>query len=247
MFFKKKKKKNNDYGKIVVGKDSNSSSSGFNRLRDNVLYLNADGNNKVIQVESSMASEGKSTVACNLAVSLGLLNKKVVIVDLDFRRPTSHRLFDVSKENGVSEYMLNDVSVNSIIKMTDYKNVELITRGEQIHNSSLVLVSEKFKSLIQKLREKYDYVILDCPPVLQVSDYIHIAKVADGTLFVVAYAQTTKSQAAEAIKQLRANGANILGTVFTKYDWKKDKNFTSANYAYYYNYSYESLEEEKDN
>lgn len=239
----KKKHKKRDFGKIVVGKENSGRDHGYKRLKDNVLYLNADGNNKVIQVESSMSSEGKTTVACNLAVSLGMMDKKVVVLDLDFRRPSVHRVFNTSKDYGVAEYMLGNIEVSDIAKKTEYKNVEIITRGEEIHNSALILVSEKFKTLIEKLREQYDYVILDCPPVLQVSDHIHVGKVADGVLFVVAYAQTTKNQAVEAIRELKKNGANILGTVFTKYDWRKDKNFGDANYGYYYNYAYEGTEE----
>ena len=189
-----------------------------------------------------MSSEGKTTVACNLAVSLGLTDKRVIVLDLDFRRPSVHRVLNVSKDNGIADYMLADIDVKEIIKKTEYKNVEVITRGTEIHNSSLVFVSEKFKNLVEKLRDEYDYVILDCPPVLQVSDYIHISKVSDGVLFVVAYGQTTKSQAVEAVRELRKSGANILGSIFTKYDWKKDKNFSDANYGYYYNYAYENEE-----
>ncbi len=242
MFFTKKKHKQREIGRIVIGDNSSGRDNGYSRLKDNVLYLNADGKNKVIQVESSMSSEGKTTVACNLAVSLGLMDKRVIVLDLDFRRPSVHRLFDISKENGISEYMLGDIDYKSIVKSTAHNNVEVITRGAEIHNSSLVLVSEKFKNLIQQLRDAYDYVILDCPPVLQVSDYIHISKVSDGVLFIVAFGQTTKAQAAETVRELRKNGANVLGAVVTKYDWKKDKNFSDINYGYYYNYAYEADE-----
>ena len=141
--------------------------------------------------------------------------------------------------------MLNDVSIDSIKKKTDYANVDVITRGAPIHNASLVFISDKFKMFIEKLRNEYDYVILDCPPVLQVSDHIHILKVVDGVLFVVAYAQTTKSQAIEAVKELKKNGANIIGSVFTKYDWKKDKNISYKNYGYYYSSNYGSIEDDQ--
>ncbi|MBO5067136.1 MAG: CpsD/CapB family tyrosine-protein kinase [Clostridia bacterium] len=245
MLFFKKKKKTKALGKIVVGEHNNSKNrGGYNRLKDNVLYMNADGNNKVIQVESSVSAEGKTTVISNLAVSLGLTDKKVVLVDLDFRRPRVHRMFGLSKDNGIAEYILGGVEKKDIIKATEYKNVDVVTRGAEIYNSSLVLVSDKFKSLIKELRDEYDYVLLDCPPVLQVSDYIHIAKVSDGVLFLVAYAQTTKTQVAEAVKELKKNGANILGSVFTMYDWKKDKDFGGkAYYGYEYGYSRDEGEE----
>jgi len=243
MLFFKKKNKHSKQGKIYVG-EGGGHVEGYNRLKDNVLYMNADGKNKVLQVESAVSAEGKTTVICNLAVSLGLTDKKVIVVDLDFRRPRTHRLFNISKDKGIAEFILGDEEKEGIIKHTEYKNVDVITRGAEIYNSSLVLVSEKFKSLIETLRNEYDYVLLDCAPVLQVSDFIHIAKISDGVLFLVAYASTTKAQVAEAVKELRKNGANILGTVFTMYDRKKDKDYASG--GKYYGYSYRAYEEYKD-
>ena len=231
----KKKNSISEVGRIVVGDSKSGHIEGYYRLKDNILYMNADGKNKVIQVESAVQDEGNTTVVCNLAVSLGLTDKKVVVVDLDFHRPRTHRLLKTDKENGIAEFILGGLDKNAIIKKTEYKNVDLITRGAEIYNSSLVFISDKFKNLISELREEYDYVLLDCPPVLQVSDYIHISKVADGILFLVAYAQTTKSQVASAVKELKNNGANILGTVFTMYDKKKDKNYDGVSYYKYYN------------
>ncbi len=243
MLFKKKKKVG--LSKIIVDKKSSGKSvEGYNRLRDNILYMNIDGNNKVIQIESAVSAEGKTTVASNIAVSLGQAGKKVAIVDLDFHRPHVHRLFDEEKENGIAEYMLDAISVDKLIKKTKYDNVDLITRGAEIYNTSTVFVSEKFKSLMEGLKEKYDYVILDCPPVLQVSDFIHISKVSDGVLFLVHYASTTKNQVAEAVKELKNCGANLLGTVFTMYDRKKDGEAESYHY-YYYNYSSKQTEEKE--
>jgi Mrp family chromosome partitioning ATPase len=92
---------------------------------------------------------------------------------------------------------------------------------------------------IKGLKEKYDYVLLDCPPVLQVSDFIHIADISDGVLFMVAYASTTKAQVSEAIREIKKSGVEILGTVFTMYDRKKDKNFDNGSY-YGYGYGYGS-------
>lgn len=223
--FKKKVNDDNDHGEIVVLENDSVRNDGYERLRDNILYLNTDGNNKVIQIESSVAHEGKTTVLCNLAVSLGLTDKKVVVVDLDFRRPKTHRVFGLSKDTGIAEYILKDVKLEKIIKKTKYKNVDLITRGAEVYNSSLVFVSEKFREFIKDLREQYDYVLLDCAPVLQVSDYIHISKISDGVLFVVAHAKTSKSLVADAIKELKKNDANIFGCVFSMYDKKKDKGY----------------------
>ncbi len=232
----KKNSKLDNFGRIYVDEKDSEKNEDYNRLKDNVLYMNVDGNTKVIQIESALMSEGKTTVVCNLAVSLGLTNKKVIVVDIDFRRPKVHRMFSVSKDVGVAEYVLEDKKLDEVIKTTEYKNVDIITRGAKVYNSSLLLVSDKFKKLIADLREKYDFVFLDCAPVLQISDYIHVSKVSDGVLFLVAYGITTKTQVFEAVKQLKQNNANILGTVFTMYDNKSDK--ASYNKENYYKYRY---------
>ncbi len=232
LFFKKKKSHGIDTRKIVVGEGaSRRIIESYNRLKDNILYMGADGKNRVIQIESATSSEGKTSIICNLAVSLGQTNKKVVIVDLDFRRPKTHIVFGQTKENGISEYLLGAITREQLIKHTEYQNVDLITGGENVHNPSLILVSDVFKELINSLREEYDYVLIDCAPVLNISDYIHISKVSDGVLFVVAYAKTTKNQVAEAVKELKRNNINILGSVFSMYDKKKGgENY----YSYYY-------------
>lgn len=227
------KDKKEQIGSVVVLENDSIRDDGYERLRDNILYLNADGNNKVIQIESAVSHEGKTTVLCNLAVSLGFTNKKVVVIDLDFRRPKTHRVFNVSKEIGVAEYILEDLPKEKIIKHTEYKNVDIVTRGAEVYNSSLVFISNKFKSLIEELRAEYDYVLLDCAPVLMVSDYIHISKISDGVLFVVAHAQTSKSQVADAIKELKKNDAKILGAVFSMYDKKKDRKYYRIGGGYY--------------
>lgn len=240
----KKAQKLDNYGKIYVNEKDSSKNEDYNRLKDNVLYMNVDGNTKVIQIESALMSEGKTTLVSNLAVSLGLTNKKVVVVDIDFRRPKVHRMFGLSKDVGVAEYVLDDKKLEDVIKTTEYKNVDIVTRGAKVYNSSLLLVSDKFKKLILELREKYDFVFLDCAPVLQISDYIHVSKVSDGVLFLVAYGLTTKAQVFEAIKQLKQNNANILGTVFTMYDNKSDKaSYNKENY-YKYRYIEQSTDEE---
>ncbi len=233
---RKKKTKHDKVDRIIVTENSLSSKvEGYNRLKDNILYLSADGNNRVLQIESAVSHEGKTTVAANLAVSLGLTDKKVVVVDLDFRKPRVQQRFKVSIDNGIAEYILGVSELKDIIKPTRYKNVSVITRGAKIYNASLVFVAEKFKEMINTLRNEYDFVILDCAPVLQVSDFIHISQISDGVIFLVAYAVTTRNQVTEAVKELRKNGANILGTVFSMYDPKKDKSY---GYGKYYGKGY---------
>lgn len=240
--FRRKKDLGLGKERIIVSEGSSRfGSHGYTRLRDNIIYLNSDGNRKVIQVESAMEKEGKTSVTANLAVSLGLTDKKVVVVDLDFRRPRLHRVFKLAKEKGIAEYMRDSLSREELIKHTQYKNVDLITRGAEIYNPALILVSDKFKDLIFSLKAEYDFILLDCAPVLQVSDYIHISKVSDGALFLVAYGRTTRAQVADAVKELRKNDISIIGTLFTMYDKKKDARYGyGSDYGYGYGKYYDS-------
>lgn len=208
----------------------------YNRLRNNILYFSLDGNNRVIQVESSVAGEGKTTLASNLAVSFAQANKKVVIIDLDFRKSRTHRPFKIINKDGLSDYLIDAISFEQLIKKTEY-NVDVINTGTHIENTASIFLSDKFKNLINKLRNSYDYVILDCPPVLEVSDYISIGSVADCCLFVVAYGITKKNQVRDAISELKKNNINLIGSVYTFYDVKKDQHSYNKHYNDYYEIS----------
>ncbi len=245
---RKRKRKHSHIGIIVNEETLIGKLEGYNRLRDNILYLNSDGKTKVIQIESSVSHEGKTTVACNFAVTLGLADKKVCVVDLDFRKPKVYSTFKISNENGIADYMMGTASKEDVIKHTQYKNVDVITRGSKVYTSTVILLSEKFKSFIAELKNEYDYVILDCPPVMLVSDYIHILQVSDGVLFLVAYGTTTKGQVTDAINALKNNNANILGTVFSMYDRRRVFKGGSSYYYNkgYYGYYYYSKDSEVD-
>ena len=224
---------------IIFGREGNAAvKEAYTRLKDNVLYFAVDGNKKVIQVESSTASEGKTTTVSNLAVCLGLSGKKVIVLDMDFRKARLHRSFEIENVDGISDYMVGKITKDEMIKKTKYENVSIINRGSEVTNASVILTSEKLQNLINELKEDYDFVILDCPPVLLVSDYIHISRLSDGVLFIVAYGQTKKKQVAEAIAQMRNNDMNIIGAVFSFYDYKKSNSYNEYNYGYYNYYGY---------
>lgn len=228
----KKRKTKAGIGRIIVTENTTDESiEGYNKLRDNVMFLNSAYNAKVLQIESSVANESKTTVVCNLAASLGFAGKKVAVVETDFRSPNAHRLFGAEEENGIAEFVLGNIEIDKTVKQTAYPNVDIVTRGGEITNPSLVFISEKFKKLIAYLRENYDYVILDCAPVLQVSDYIHVAKVSDGAILLVAHGITSKYVVANAVSELKKNDVKLLGTVFTRCDGKKDYAFAYGGYG----------------
>lgn len=232
--------------------DSNEHSSiveCYNRLKDNLLYLNYDSKVKVIQVESAISGEGKTTLICNLAVSIALNEKKVCVVDLDFRKPRVHRTFGIENENGMAEYLLDKISEQELIKKTKY-NVDVINRGGSIPNPSLALTCAKFSELMAKLREEYDFVLVDAPPVLQISDYVNISRETDGVIFVAAAGYTRRGQIRDAFAEMRKNKINVIGTVMTFVKkrgsyYSKYYNYYGKNY-YYNNSSYYDKQDEED-
>lgn len=226
---------------IVVTNEINAINECYNTLKANLLYMTDIEKNKVLQIESSVSGEGKTTLACNLAVSMSFNEKKVLIVDLDFRKPRVNRIFDVSNEKGLVDFISENITFDELIKKTAYKNVDVITRGSAIYNPTLLLTSKKFKDLVEKLRGMYDFIIMDAPPVLQIAEYTHISKVSDGVLFVVCYGQTKRSQISEAAELLKTNNIRVIGSVMTFVD-NKDP------YSYYYGsyktrYGYDAMEE----
>lgn len=245
MFKKNKQNQVKDY--IVFEQKNNLTlKEAYVRLKDNVICYSIDNDKKIIQIESAVQGEGKTTVATNLAVALGDSEKKVLIVDLDFRRPRVHRSFRIPNVNGIGDYMISKCSKEELVKKTNYKNVDVITRGAEIPNASTVLTSNKLKNLLDEFRGEYDFIILDCPPVLMISDYIHIGKLSDGVLFVSAFAISKKKEVLEAIKQLRQNNIDIIGSVFTHYDPKKSQSNVEYSYRYYeYGQNYNDNKEEE--
>lgn len=234
--FKKKKKLHRNEA-IIFGRPGNSIiKEAYTRLKDNILCYCIDGDKKVIQIESSVQSESKTTTVCNLAVCLGQSGKKVCILDFDFRKPKIHRLFEEENINGIFEYMVDECSYEQLVKPTKYENVSIVNRGGSITNPSLILTSNKTKELIERLKGDFDILLIDCPPVLLISDYIHISRLSDGVLFVVASGHTKKKQVSQAISELRKNNIKIIGTTFTFFDPKKSMSFGKYEYYRYYGY-----------
>ncbi len=239
MIFRKQKAIKLSEESIIVDTNSKKTSKGYSRLRDNILYLNYDGKHKVIQISSSLMHEGKTSLCGNLAVSLGYAEKKILVIDLDFRRPRTHRVFGMKRDKGLGEYFIGKLTKEEVIKHTKYKNVDIITSGQDIYNPAMVLMSDKFRDFIAELREEYDYILLDTAPILQVSDFIHISKVSDGVLLLVAYGRTTRQQLVGAVKELKNGNIPILGTVFTMYDKKYDASYND--YGKYYGEEYADI------
>jgi capsular exopolysaccharide synthesis family protein len=168
----------------------------------------------------------------NLAGVYLELGKKVLLVDFDFRKPKVHRGFDLPNENGFSEFLLGQLTKKDIIVHTK-TGIDIIRRGQRIPRPNVALESKLLRDLITSLREDYDVIIIDSPPVLVATDAVLISKFADATIFLVAEGRTHKDAVIESVNILRDNGANVVG-VFANFT--KHHNGTygyGGKYAYY--------------
>ena len=212
----------------------------YRQLRTNIEYSSFNKDIQVICVTSSNPAEGKSSVASNLATVAIAKYEKVLLIDCDLRKPVQHKIFKVSNKLGISNLMKEKSEIDLEIggyfqkfkdNSTDGK-LYVLTSGKSVPNPQEMLASDRFKELIEKFREMFDYIIIDCPPLNAVADAIAVSSIVDGTLFVVSAMDTAKQEAKNALTMLQRNGANVLGCVLTKVD------ITSKSYySYYGNYS----------
>ena len=212
----------------------------YRQLRTNIEYSSFNKDIQVICVTSSNPAEGKSSVASNLATVAIAKYEKVLLIDCDLRKPVQHKIFKVSNKLGISNLMKEKSEIDLEIggyfqkfkdNSTDGK-LYVLTSGKSVPNPQEMLASDRFKELIEKFREMFDYIIIECPPLNAVADAIPVSSIVDGTLFVVSAMDTAKQEAKNALTMLQRNGANVLGCVLTKVD------ITSKSYySYYGNYS----------
>lgn len=213
---------------FIVEKEPKSiAAESYRTLRTNIQYSSFDKEYKVIMVTSSEPEEGKSTTAGNLALCLAQGEKKVILVDCDLRKPSLHKKFRVSNLAGLSDVIIGKEDLVTAIHRYN-KNLVILTSGKIPPNPSEMLSSKAMTALIDKLKENFDYIIIDTPPVQAVTDSQILSTKADGTLLVVKAEKTKKDSVENAIGLLKKVNANIIGTVLNGVDNSRNK------YYYYY-------------
>ena len=197
----------------------------FQILRKNVQFTNVyNKNNKVILVTSCVSTEGKSYVAANLAAMFAQIGKKVIVIDADMRVGSQANIFEIPNQLGISNYLANldmngmeiNERINSYIKETSVKNLNVITSGSVPPNCSELLSSERLPELIKDLSVFYDCIIVDGAPVLPVTDSLILAKLANSTILVSLANKTKKERLKKAKTDLQYEGARITGVVLNQ-------------------------------
>lgn len=212
------------YPKAIVSENIKS-------LRTNLQFTAVDKNLKTILVTSTSASEGKSFVSANLAISFAQTDKKVLLVDCDLRKGRVHRLFDIPNTDGLSNLLTDELeNLNHYIHNTAINNLDVITCGTYPPNPSELLASRKNKKLLTSLRHRYDIIIFDGAPVGGLADSVILSSLMDETLIVIKDANTSKNDLMAAKSELDKVGAKVAGVVFNMVNRKKSSKY----YNYYY-------------
>ena len=224
------KEKNRKFGKNL----DFASIEAYNLLRTNLYFSLADVvGGKVVGVTSPCPQEGKSTTSLNLAYALATAGHKVVLIDADMRRPSIASVLEMPLSPGLSN-LLVDENTDAIRSAVVHENLSVLLSGDIPPNPSELVVSDKMKALIEKLRGAYDYVIVDLPPVNLLSDPIMMSRHLDGMIVIVRHGHTRRRDVNDAVRSLKLVNAKILGFVYNGAKTAKKRYRKSS----YYRYSY---------
>lgn len=216
-------------------------SESYNSLRGSLLYSTATGLPRSLLITSSQPSEGKSTTSLAVATGLARLGKKVLLLDVDMRRPALHAVIGVPNDHGMSSLLTAQDTLADVVRQTEEPNLQVITSGPVPPSPTELLSSGRLTQLLRELSETYDVVILDSPPVLGLADAPLMSAIVDGVMLVVQSDRSRRGSLRASLRRLRAMQPNVLGAVLTMFDASKSGNRYSEYYGYnYYRYTPEN-------
>ena len=205
-------------------------SEAFRAFRTNVLFSSAQEGARSLVVTSTGPGEGKSTVAANLAISLAQAGQRVLLIDADMRKPKTHEIFGTKQEPGLSNLLVGTTKASDAVKKTTVGGLWVLTAGRIPPNPAELLGSPRFREFLTSLKAHFDWIILDTPPVMAVTDATLVAHHASGVVFVVGAEMTSRHAAKRALDQLQQANARFVGGVLNRVDLHRN--------AYYYSQYY---------
>ena len=197
-------------------------------IRTNLLFSSAAESSKLLVVTSTGPGEGKTVVAANLAVALAQAGQRVLIVDCDMRRPRVHVLFSLNQEPGLSNVMVGNAKASNAVRKTTTQNLWALPGGKNPPNPAELLGSKRFRDFVKTLGQHFDWIILDTPPVMAVTDAVVVSHRADGVVFVVGAEMTQRNAARHALDQLDSAKAHFFGVVLNRVDLNRNPYYYST-------------------
>lgn len=208
----------------------------FRGLRTSLFFLAHEQNLRVIGCASAGSGDGKSTMMANLGISIAQSGRKVLIIDADMRRPRQHTLFGLPNSHGLSDAIAGVTELSDAIQSPSIENLSVMTSGPAVANPAELLSSPQFMQVIGVLREKYDFVLVDCPPVLAVADPCIVSSHMDGMLLTVRLSQNNRPQVLRSIEMLEDVGTRIVGMIVNHVQSSQEGGYYRYSYGYGYGY-----------
>lgn len=233
------RKKNKSPNRLLAHADNDSLSyEAIKSLRTNLMFgmpvVGKVGERaKVVLITGESPGVGKSFISANLTEVFSQLDKKVLIIDADMRLGELHRMFDMTPDNGLGDYLAQHIKLARVIHPTSIDNIDFMPRGQHPKNPSSLLSGDKFEQMMTDLNEHYDYIVIDSPPILAASDAMVMSHYADRVLMVTRYDQSVEGQVAYAIKQMHKAGIQVDGIVLNDV-----QQGLMSKYSYHYSYAY---------
>lgn len=216
--------------RLIIHEDAKSPiAEAYRTLRTNIQFSKIDDELKTIMFTSTGPGEGKSTTIANTAVALAQSGKRVILMDCDFRKPVQHKIFN-KKNHGLTNILVEEADVTSSIQETQVRNLRLLTSGPIPPNPSELLGSTKMWELMNFLKTQVDYLVIDAPPVIAVSDASVLASRVDGTILVVNSGTIRPEMAQKAQDLLTKAQGHILGVILNRIEIEEENSY----YYYYY-------------
>src|SRR3990172_9694612 len=216
-------------------------SEAYRTFRTNIQFAQLDKPVRAILVTSPGPSEGKSTTIANLAITLAQQEIKTVLIDADLRKPVLHSVFGLSREKGLTHYLMGKAALEEIIQPAGIENLSLVSCGALPPNPAELLGSQKLKELLERMKAQFEMVLFDSPPAMAVTDAVVLSTLLDGAVLVVSSGQTNRNSLRYATSALKNVGANVLGVVLNKIRMES----LYGSYHYYHYYHYRAYESEK--
>lgn len=209
----------------------------YRALRTSLVFTSGGESTRVITVTSAQPLEGKTTTACNLAMVLAFGGSRVLLMDADMRRPGVHKALKMNNTVGLSHLLVGQARVREAIQRTSDPNFCVMTAGRTPPNPSELLSSERMRQLIANLKQgPFDWVVIDTPPVLAVTDAVILTPLVDGVTFVVGAEMTRRRLAERAVHMIMASRPKVVGAVLNRVNFDRNKYY----YSRYYGYQYKS-------